>query len=237
MKTNNVQKIERFWAHDLGLDADIPTVPGIVCAVQHNSSGVQLFRRGPTVIIASPPGMTDFIRNAVQGRTPADVFSVPWLQHVVGSQVEVILGPAELNYADTTTFCVADRGSARPLSEADSDAYRALISSLTETEILESGALAGKFPAFGAFCDNVLCAVASYAVWQSSIAHIIVATHSQYRRRGFARAAVQALAADAFERELILQWRALAWNTNSLALAASLGFEHYASTIYVRLKT
>jgi predicted GNAT family acetyltransferase len=122
------------------------------------------------------------------------------------------------------------------LSEPDSDAYRALISDLSQTESAESGAAAGQFPAFGSFCDDVLCAVASYEVWQSSIAHIRVATHPQYRRGGFARAAVQALACDAFERGLILQWRAVAWNTNSLTLAAALGFEHYATTIFVRLK-
>lgn len=236
---NSLQKIHRFWAHDLGVDSEIllPQVPGIICAVQNNYSGVQLFRRGSTLIVASPPGISDSVRDGVHGRSPDNVFSVQWLQSVLGSQAEVILGPAEVNYADATTFLTAHHGSARPLSDADSDAYRLLISSLHESEIAESGATAGKFPAFGSFSDNVLCAVASYAIWASSIAHIIVATHPRYRRRGFARAAVQALAADAFERGLILQWRAVTWNTNSLALAAALGFEHYASTMFARLKT
>ena len=238
LNPNSLQKIFRFWADDLAVDSAIllPEVPGIMCAVQNNYCGVQLVRRGSTLIVASPPGISDFVRHGVQGRSADDVFSVQWLQSVLGSQAEVILGPAEVNYADATTFLTAHHGSARPLSEADSEAYRVLISSLNESEIADSGAAAGKFPAFGSFSDNVLCAVASYAVWPSSIAHIIVATHPQYRRRGFARAAVQALAADAFERGLILQWRAVAWNTNSLALAAALGFEHYASTIFARLK-
>jgi GNAT superfamily N-acetyltransferase len=233
---NSLQKIERFWAHDLGLDSgNLPEMPGVVCAVQHLYSGMQLFRRGPAVIIASPPAKIDFSRNAVRGRSPDDVFSAQWLQSVLGSQAEAIIGPAELNYADATTFRSAPHESARALSEGDSDACQALVSALDKTELVESGAAAGKFPAFGSFCDNVLCAVARYEVWQSSIAHIIVATHPQYRRRGFARSAVQSLAADALGRDLILQWRAVAWNANSLALAASLGFEHYASTMFVRL--
>jgi RimJ/RimL family protein N-acetyltransferase len=187
------------------------------------------------VIVAGPPGMAGFISDAVQRCSPDAVFSVPWLQSVLGSKAELILGPAELNYADATTFRRAPHESARPLSEADSDGYQALVSALDKAEVADSGATAGKFPAFGSFSNNVLCGVASYAVWQSSIAHITVATHPRYRRRGFARAAVQALATDALERGLILQWRAVAWNTNSLALAAALGFDHYASTIFVRL--
>ena len=92
------------------------------------------------------------------------------------------------------------------------------------------------FPAFGAFSADVLCAAASYTVWEPSIAHIIVATHPDHRRKGFASAAIGALAADAFARGLILQYRAVAWNTSSLALAHALGFSHYCSTLYVRLR-
>jgi len=35
---------------------------------------------------------------------------------------------------------------------------------------------------------------------------------------------------------MILQWRALAWNKNSLSLARDLGFNYYCSTLYVRLR-
>jgi ribosomal protein S18 acetylase RimI-like enzyme len=237
LNPNSLHTIDRFWGHDLGLDSEaLPAISGIICTVQHNYSGIQLFRRGSTLIVAIPPGISDFVRQAVQARPPDDAFSAQWLQSVLGSRAQVIVGPAEVNYADVTMFRIVHHGSARPLSEEDAGSYRALISSLSETEIADSGASAGKYPAFGSFFDNVLCSVASYEVWQSSIAHITVATHPQYRRRGFGTAAVEALAVDAFERGLILQWRAVAWNTNSLALAADLGFEHYCSTMFVRLK-
>lgn len=86
------------------------------------------------------------------------------------------------------------------------------------------------------FSGDSLCAVASYELWLPSIAHISVATHPDHRRRGFAQAAIQALATAAFARGLILQWRAVAWNTHSLALAQSLGFAYYGATLYVRLR-
>jgi GNAT superfamily N-acetyltransferase len=180
--------------------------------------------------------MADFMRDAVQRCSPDDVFSVRWLESVLDSHIDVILGPAELNYADDTTFRLTHHECVRPLSALDSDAYHALVRALGDVEVTESGVSAEKFPAFGSFSDNTLCAVASYKVWGASIAHISVATHPEYRRRGFAKAAVQALAAEAIDLGLILQWQSLTWNKRSLALAADLGFEHYASKIFVRLK-
>src|SRR5262245_37919923 len=121
---NSLQTVEQFWTHDLGLDSGVlPTVQGVVCTVQHNYQGIQLFRRGTTLMIASPPGKAELVRNAVQSWAPTDVFSVPWLESVLDGQFEAILGPAEVNYADTKTFRFAQREGARPLSAADSDAY------------------------------------------------------------------------------------------------------------------
>ena len=165
-----------------------------------------------------------------------DLFSAEWLQHVLGKDVEQILGPAEVNYADDTSFRCNGRQPARPISASDAIAYRALASALDSKEIEDSGFSAEMFPAFGAFSEDILCAAASYTVWEPSIAHIIVATHPDYRRRGFASAAISALAADAFDRGLILQWRAISSNKNSLALARHLGFAHYCSTLFVRLR-
>jgi predicted GNAT family acetyltransferase len=99
----------------------------------------------------------------------------------------------------------------------------------------DSGFSAEAFPAFGVFSGARLCAAASYSIWKPSIAHIIVATHPEHRRRGFAKATIHALAKDALDRGLILQWRAVAWNVSSLALAQTLGFKHYCSTIFARI--
>ncbi len=125
---------------------------------------------------------------------------------------------------------------ARALSQSDLPAYRILEDALDPKDSEDSGFSSGKFPAFGVFPDDVLCAAASYSVWEPSIAHIIVATHPQHRRRGFAKAAVSALAEDAMGRGLVLQWQTVVWNTNSLALARDLGFEHYCSKIFARCR-
>ena len=232
-KTRRV--VEAFWAHDLGAESGFASLP-VSCTVQRLYNGVQIFRRDGAIVIAVPPEKHEYIRGTLRGLSPQELFSVEWLQRVLGPDVEKILGPAEVFYADETSFCPADTMLARSLSQSDLPAYRTLEGALAPKESEDSGFSSGKFPAFGVFSDDVLCAVTSYSVWEPSIAHIIVATHPEHRRRGFAKAAVSVLAEHAMGRGLILQWQTVSWNTNSLALARDLGFEHYCSKIFARCR-
>lgn len=237
MKTKTYQIIEEFWTRDLGLESDGFGDSQVHCSVQNLYNGVQVFRRSGKLIIAVPPKHHARIQDSLDGLSIDELFSVNWLQSVLGQNVEKILGPAELYYADDTTFQLPATREARALSEEDSSAYRLLQAALELKDAEDSGFRADVFPAFGSFSDNILCAAANYSVWEPSIAHIRVATHPEYRRRGFAKAALGALAEDALNRRLILQWQAVAWNTNSLALAHDLGFEHYSTKIYARLRS
>lgn len=237
MRDESQQVIERFWTTELGAESGfLAVIPQVCCTAQHLYSGVQLFRRDNRLIVVAPSDRAEFIQEAIEGFSVDDLFSAEWLQRVFGKDVERILGAAEVNYADDTSFRCNGRQAAQAISSSDSIAYRALASALDSKEIQDSGFSAETFPAFGAFSKDILCAAASYTVWEPSIAHIIVATHPDYRRRGFASAAISALAADAFDRGLILQWRAISSNKNSLALARHLGFAHYCSTLFVRLR-
>jgi GNAT superfamily N-acetyltransferase len=235
MKEETYRALDKFWAQDLGLDSGFDASP-VRCVAQELHLGVQMLRRDGRLVIAAPPDKCGVIQAAIGGLSPAELFSVEWLQRVLGRDAVKILGPADISYADETSFRSALPGGARALSTADSEAYRLLQAALDPKEQEESGLTADKYPAFGAFSGDMLCAVASYSVWEPSIAHIVVASHPDHRRRGLASAAIKALAADALNRGLILQWRALAWNQPSLALARDLGFKHYCSTIYARLQ-
>jgi GNAT superfamily N-acetyltransferase len=243
MKAHSREQLDRFWADKLGIDSSLASTPSICFTVQHLYSGVQLFANGERVVIASPPGMAELIQNAIIGLSPEEAFSVEWLHRIIANDAERIIGPAEVHYADETSFRSEQSQGGRALLAADSDAYRGLVAALDPKEVEYSGVSSELFPplevfpAFGAFSDEILCSVASYEVWKPSIAHIRVATHPNYRRRGFAKAAVQALAAAALDCGLILQWRAVAWNKKSLSLARDLGFSYYCSTIYVHLRT
>jgi GNAT superfamily N-acetyltransferase len=236
MKAHSREQLDRFWTDKLGIDSSLASMPRICCTVQHLYSGVQLFANSERLVIASPPDKAEQIQNAIIDVSPEEAFSVEWLQRIFAEDAEKIIGPAEVTYADETSFRSETSRRGRALVTSDSDTYRELVAALDPKEIEESGVTIPTFPAFGAFSDDILCSVASYEVWKPSIAHIRVATHPNYRRRGFAKEAVQALATEAFDYGLILQWRAVAWNENSLSLARDLGFSHYCSTLYVRLR-
>ena len=235
MKEKTRQLIEQFWTHDLGLESDAFGRSEIRCSIQSLYNGVAVFRQAGDLVVAVPAAHHARVQDSMRGCSMEEVFSVEWLRSSLGEKAEKILGPAEVHYADETTFKSPGANRGRSLSEEDGLSCRALQAALTATEAEESGYSADWLPAFGAFSGNTLCAAASYSVWEPSIAHIVVATHPEYRRRGFAKAAVGALADDALNRGLILQWRAVAWNKGSLALARDLGFEHYCSTIFARL--
>jgi len=228
---------DRFWARDLGLTPEaFSGSRGVCCTVQNLYSGVQLLRRNECLVVAAPPARIKFVEEAIGDCSIDAVFSVNWLQRLLGQNAEKIIGPADVNYADSSTFKYAANTQGAKLTEDDFHAYAALAASLTAIEVEQSGFSPDHFPAFGAFSNGVLCAAASYSLWEPSIAHIRVATHPDYRRRGFASAAVQSLAEEALSRGLILQWRAVSANSDSLAMAERLGFRHYCSTLYVRLQ-
>lgn len=234
MKEDAYRVIDAFWSQDLNVPS-INSTESLSCVV-HQDHGVQLFRRNGNVLISAAPRYVERLQLAIHGILPEEVFSVDWLAETLREDVEKILGPAEVTYADPTNFGPPEGNAARVLSETDMPAYAALQAALSESDYEASGFTAGVFPAFGVFQDSILCAGSNYVVWEPSIAHIHVATHPEYRRRGFAKDTIRALAVHAFERNFILQWRALASNTNSLSLAYDLGFEHYCTTIYGRCR-
>ena len=66
------------------------------------------------------------------------------------------------------------------------------------------------------------------------VAHIGVITHPGHRGKGHGKAVVAEVSRDALANGLTLQYRTLAANAPSVAIARALGFQHYADTIAVR---
>jgi ribosomal protein S18 acetylase RimI-like enzyme len=234
----NRQEIDRYWAAELGTGPDfLPSgQPEVICTVQQTYSGVQFFQRDGFLIVASPPHLADFIASRVRGLPIREIFSVEFVERLSIPGVERILGPARVGYADSSNFRPSPTVSGRMLAPEDAPACHSFTAALAAADLEQSGLDSSDTPAFGAFAGGFLRAIASYQIWQPRIAHIMVATHPDYRRRGFGRAAVSALAEHAFAHNLIPQYRALASNENSLKLGHSLGFQHYCSTINARLK-
>jgi GNAT superfamily N-acetyltransferase len=232
----NQQEIDRYWATEMGTGSNfMRNTSEVICTAQQLYSGVQLFHRDGFLVIASPQHLVDFITTSIHGLPVRNIFSVEFVGRLLGSGIERILGPAHASYADSSTFNPSPIVFCRLLTPEDSAICQSFTEALSAAEIDQTGFDFQEGPAFGAFANGVLCAIASYQIWEPRIAHITVATHPDYRRRGYGRVAVSALAQHAFARNLILQYRALASNENSRKLGHSLGFQQYCSTIYARL--
>lgn len=236
MHDSSWARVDRYWAEELGLASVAAELPPVSCRAQSRFRGVQVFHIRDAVVIAAPPGQVERVRHAIAGRTPGEVFSTDWLANLFGGDAERILGPAALHYADATTFRFAAQATSRALVESDLRAYHNFLNRAAPADLEESGIPTEVVDVYGAFAGDALCGVAHLEEWRSVIAQIGVVTDPAHRRRGFAKQTVSALARDALDRGLILQWRALVSNGSSIALARAMGFEGYASTIFVRLR-
>jgi GNAT superfamily N-acetyltransferase len=233
----NQQEVDRYWAAEMGVTSEFGSIgPGVYCTIQQIYSGLQLFRRHGSIIIASPPHWAEVIAARVSTVASNQVFSVEFVRRFLCPEAEIVIGPADIGYADRSMFRGASTIGCRMLTLDDLPLRRALAAALSSAELEQSGFDPVESPAFGIVASGVLCACASYQIWQPHIAHITVATHPEFRRRGYAQAAVSALAEQALTQNLILQYRALESNENSLKLGRSLSFQHYCSTIYARLR-
>jgi len=144
----------------------------------------------------------------------------------------VVIGPASIGYA---TAVHRPEHPARPLTPGDVVALRALQQACDATE-WEHGGCAADSRASGVFAKDHLVAVASYEVWGGTIAHVSVITHPDFRGQGLGRSAVAHVARRAILSDLLPQYRTLESNAGSIRIAESLGFQHYATSMAVRLK-
>lgn len=230
------QVIDRFWEKEMrappGWDKAGTTIR---FTEQHLYSGVQLALRKGRLVVAAPSQYVELVQSRFEGHPVEELFTAEAVMRLLAPEAREVIGPAHLSYVDETSYRAAPHDSCRELTADDFGQCEALAASLSAAELEQSGYDWGRTPAFGAFEGGVLGAAANYEIWNSELAHIIVATHALHRHRGLGSAAVSELVEHALARHLIPQYRALASNEHSLRLARALGFEHYVSTIYVRM--
>lgn len=235
-----------YWAGFLGVSRDAlrPSVPR---AVPHTSADgdaglggyagmyAQSFGAAPLVSLPSAL-LRRFGGLAAEAARDGLVDDGRW-RGVFGDGVERVIGPAWIAYADARTFRPPVSGArVRPLEGADRPALEALQRAVTPVEWEHGGSEWGGAPLIGAFDGGALAAVAGYEVWGGCIAHLAIVTHPAHRRKRLGTAAVALAARTALDLGLIPQWRALADNTGSVALARALGFVPYAASLAVRLR-
>ena len=228
--------IDSFWRQHFGCTegADLFTTPPQVLGHAGDLTGYEgvfaLYRAtGGSIISVPPPRMAQVAALLPEWETSlgsfADLFPVELRKAVVG--------PAFIGYTLSDPPC---HGETRLLSPEDGPRIGILQAACDTTGWDHGGTSLGECTAAaGSFKDGTLVALAGYKVWGGHLAHISIVTHPLHRGKGYGRQAVALLTGHALSQKLIPQYRTLESNAASVAIARALGFEHYGSSIAIRL--
>jgi len=237
--TVSLQAVVSFWAAHLGCRAAQLAQPRT--SVVRNGPDLADYRgatvvlRPPACVLAVPDDWYERVAGRVGWRPPAEVFDVSLLRQVFGSAVDRVIGPAWLGYADASDFRPAPTLGARLLAGQDLAQLERLAAACGTTAWEHSGIDSAHPPIFGCFAGEVLAGAGTLARWGDRLLHLGVVTHPHYRGRGYGKAVVSAMTAHGLAMGGVLQYRTLQANLPSLAIARTLGFQHVALTLAVRL--
>ena len=229
--------VDSYWAEFFGCapDALRTDTPQIVAhAGLADYVRCYLMGFGGAPIVSLPVDELESSRAAIE-QWHAGVVRLPALvEAIFGQRVAARVGPAYVGYTDLKHFRPAFLSGTRGLTTQDEKAINALRDACTVEEWEHGGSEFRPTEMAGVFKGHELAALASYQIWGQQIAHISIVTHPDFRRRGYATAAVGSLTQTVLERTLVPQYRTLEGNVPSMAVARRLGFVHYATSLAIR---
>jgi len=236
-----IEKVDVYWARHLGcapaqLHADEPVLlPHAAELADYAGAYMMQFDRAAPVISLPPSQLTSLGPRLAVAARESLAADGRWGE-ILGTLLDRIVGPAWVGYASSETLrhFTADVET-RLLTPDDAAHVDRLGRACTADDWENVVSLPRAGVAVGAFAEGgELAAIAGYEVWGESIAHVSVLTHPAHRGRVLGRAVVGAVAAVALERGLVPQYRSLMANRASLAVAAALRFEGYATSLALR---
>lgn len=230
--------VDRYWASFFGCPVDMLT-PERTYVVPHHVEltgywGIYIFLRGAVPVISVPPELLDDFTQHAASWSPG----LPDEQDIatlIGMQVERVVGPAYIGYADAKTYQPIPTSAARILGHSDAPAIERLKAACGREEWEHGGSDLEEPLLVGRYVGGELVSLAGYSIWGQTIAHIAIVTHPDYRGSGYGTECVSVIGQEALKQELVPQYRTLERNTASIKIAARLGYTHYATTIAVRL--
>ncbi len=229
MNPRSTAIIEAYWTDLLGCGVADLCRPGVSVGTYRGPyRDAWWLRHGSSHVVSVPLDLVDRVRTAIGHRAPEpfDRFSI---ESALGPEAQRIIGPCFLGYADRESLRGTHHPNARRLGHDDAVPLRGLRESCAPEDWAESGVEVERLGLFGCFEQQRLVAVASYAVWGGTLAHIGVITHPERRGSGYGRTAAASAAKDALDRGFVVQWRALESNSASIALGNSLGCARWGS--------
>jgi len=182
---------------------------------------------GGAVIVAAPRTLRAALEESAE---PSALVEPATLRSLVPSAA-VLIGPAWVGYAPN--IASEPGGDLREL-EPGAPELAALRSAVSAEDWEHANLDAARPPIFASVASGVAVAAAGAELLLECVSHIGVVTHPAWRSRGLGRAVVRAAAACAHAQGRLAQYQTLASNAAALAIARSLGFEHFATTLAAR---
>lgn len=229
------RKVDTYWASYFGsrvedLSAARTTV--VSHAVLQGYDGALVFRCGPACIVSVPESVPEVERRKLRDARPDQVFDPKFLAGVFVVSSDKVSGPAWVGVAEPSDFRPVS-STARILGGDDEEALARLAEGCGETW-KQSKLVLDLKPMFGRFEGGEIVAASGYRN-MGVLAYVGVITHPAHRGKGYAKTVVSAAMGHAFAQGLVPLWRTPQANESAVALAKSLGFRHYASTLDIQL--
>lgn len=235
---------DKWWAQDFGCSPG-ELRPAETRVQAHtarlaDATGMWLLVAGGAPVVSMPANVFAKLGERAKGWTTALVADeTSLLRELAGiapGRVGRVVGPAFISYGSAASLDL--RNARHAVSVASEEASIASLREACGSAWDDGGSeIDDEVPLFGVFGGaRELRALASYEVWDTSIAHISIVTHPEHRGRGFGRAAVALAAQHALAAGLVPQYRTLQANTASIVVAKRLGFVEYGFSVYVRLQ-
>jgi GNAT superfamily N-acetyltransferase len=230
--------ISRCWSRQFGWDeADGPLWSNPARLLPHGGDfkdyhGVMAMDVMSGSVVSVPQAL-----QAVLGPVLLESGSTPTINatRLSPDLISDVIGPVFVGYAEVVTGI--PRHPVQLLGAKDTAHISALEAACDATEWDHGGSVLGEAAVMcGVFSGGTLAALAGYEVWDTTVAHISIITHPEHRGQGYGHSAVAFLAKHAAWKKLLPQYRTMQANVPSMAIAQSLGFEHFATSVAVRLK-
>lgn len=225
-------RIARHWAERLGCSPAAFEEPGVTVAENPNGGTIRLVRRGESLVVAVPPAIRDsFATDAETLRdaaSPAEAAVTDALADT-DRRVDRVHGPYFLGYVDESSFSPVD-ADARLLVGADRDAFEELRGRVPEDEWARASPVFRPGQTAGLFEGDELVAVGTLT--HLPFPDVGVAVDPEHRGHGYGSDVVSKITATAFDvdRDAIVRYRTRESLSTSVALAESMGYEHWATS-------
>ena len=178
-----------------------------------------------SVVVAAPTSLAPRLRSMLERTVIVGEHTDPDTASAIFGPFQQSLGPAVLLYGRPGRQASSTSTVIGPLANGDPRVVD-VISQASPEEVDESGltdTTSGVFVTLASTGEPV--AACGWRPWPHGIAHVSVLTAAEHRAHGHGRGAALACLNAAVAARLLPQWRAVATNQASIALATSLGMD------------